>query len=115
MTESDPLIAVRRDWSDYQSAQYPLSKIEQLHWSRYSGGVFRPAPREFVRGYVWCNEATAGAVAHSCQHPRGQSHRIKITIVKKDNKSAFAAILARVEQYAQSTQKIRQAAESAAD
>ena len=57
-----------------------------------SGGVKARARREFIHGYVWCNAALDGSVAHSCRHGEGP-HRIKVCVVKKDNTlSVFARL-----------------------
>lgn len=92
MLQDDPVINVRRHWQSYQSASYRLSSIESLHWSAYSGGVVRRAPREFLHGYVMCDGQIGGEVAHSGIHGPCP-HRIKVCIVKADNRAVFPQLL----------------------
>jgi len=54
------------------------------------------APREFIHGYVFCDDMVAGELAHSCRHGNGP-HRIKVCVVKKDNAAVFDRILAMVD------------------
>ncbi len=66
--------------------------LENLHWGDVSGGVNAKAPRRFPHGYVWCNEMIWGELDHSCRHGPGP-HRIKVCIVKIDNKEVWPQIL----------------------
>jgi hypothetical protein len=50
--QPEPTVLVRRQWNDDRFATYRLSDVEELHWSRVSGGVRAPAPQPFVHGYV---------------------------------------------------------------
>lgn len=76
---------VRRQWNDWREAAYPLSAIEDLHWSDLSGGARSRAPRPFLHGYVWCDGMLEGDLGHSCAHGAGP-HRIKVCITRKSNK-----------------------------
>jgi hypothetical protein len=77
-------VVVRRQWNDWRTAKYRLSDVEDVRWDRFSGGVQAPAPQYFLHGYVRCDEAVEGEVAHSGMHG-DCPHRIKACIVKKDN------------------------------
>jgi hypothetical protein len=85
-------VKVRRQYNDFQIATYRLENLEGLHWSDVSGGVQARANRAYLSGYVWCDGAIDGAVAHSCAHGEGP-HRIKVCVVKKDNPKAIYAIV----------------------
>jgi len=87
MGNEHPEIVVRRQWNDWRTATYRLQDFESPHWDNTSGGVGAPAPRLFIHGYVWCDGAIDGEVAHSCSHGEGP-HRIKVCVVKKDNTRA---------------------------
>lgn len=83
---------VRRQWNDYRKAKYKLSDIEGIHWDWISGGVQVPSPQPFIHGYVSCDGAIEGEVAHSgCHGPC--PHYIKVCITKKDNKNIFPKLL----------------------
>jgi hypothetical protein len=41
----------------------------------------------YLCGYVWCDAAVEGEVAHSCRHGE-DPQRIKVCVVKKDNTNA---------------------------
>ncbi len=84
---NDQTVSVRRQWNDWRDAEYRLSDISGLHWSRISGGVNAPAPQPFIHGYVLCDQMLGGELAHSCRHGSGP-HEIKVCIVKKMNKPA---------------------------
>ena len=79
----EDIVCIRRQWNDWQIASVELSKIENLQWDRFSGGVRVSAPQPFIHGYVWCTDVD-GDIAHSCSHGEGP-HRIKVCILKKDN------------------------------
>lgn len=84
-TEQGDLVVVRRTWNDAgRTATIPLSKIQRLHWNRWSGGIRSFAPQAFIHGYVSCDEL-AGNIAHSGVHGECP-HLIKICITKVDNK-----------------------------
>jgi hypothetical protein len=76
-------VVVRRQWNDWQKGKVLLEKLENLHWSRLSGGTQTRAPQPFIHGYALCTDIE-GEIAHSCLHGEGP-HRIKICIVRKDN------------------------------
>jgi hypothetical protein len=92
ITTLDYLVVIRRTWNDAgRTAKISLSKIEDLHWDRRSGGVRSFAPRAFIHGYVWCDEYE-GTLAHSMVHGKCP-HRIKICITKTDNEpSVFQTV-----------------------
>lgn len=79
-----------QDWMTWLSfdagrtATIPLSKIQGLHWDRWSGGTRTFAPQAFIHGYVYCDELE-GNVAHSAIHGECP-HLIKVCITKIDNK-----------------------------
>jgi hypothetical protein len=85
-------VVVRRRFNDYNAAEYRLEDIGTLQWSNVSGGVQTRANREYLCGYVWCNRAVAGEVSHSGAHG-DCPHRIKVCILKKDNKEVYARVL----------------------
>ena len=89
------IVLVRRQWNDWRDARYRLCDIEGLHWTSVSGGVNAPAPRPFIHGYVWCDTMIDGELAHSCRHGTGP-HRVKVCLIKKNNKSIWPKILALV-------------------
>jgi len=80
----DTLVWVRRQWNDMRGAAYRLADLRNLHWSDTSGGVWARANRPYVHGYVWCDGAVKGEVAHSCRHGTAP-HSIKVCIVAVDN------------------------------
>jgi len=85
---------VRRHPNDWQEATYKLSDVSGLHWDDISGGVGRRTSHITLFGYVSCDGAIDGEVAHSCRHGSGP-HRIKVCLpkgVNKDNWSAIAEI-----------------------
>lgn len=86
ITESDYLVVVRRAWNDAgRTAEILLSKIQNLRWDRWSGGIRSYAPKAFVHGYVMCDEIQ-GNLAHSGIHGK-YPHQIKVCITKTDNDS----------------------------
>ena len=86
------VIMVRRQWNSWRSAAFDLDCIEGLHWDDTSGGVNAKAPRSFLHGCVWCNQKIRGDLDYSCQHGPGP-HRIKVCVVKVDNKDVWPQIL----------------------
>ena len=92
MKETAPMIAsIRRQWNDWRIAEVEFEKLDTLHWTTISGGVHAPAPQPFVHGYAWCDDIQ-GEFAHSCRHGQGP-HRIKVVLVKKDNKAIWPSVL----------------------
>lgn len=81
-------VFVRRHWNQYPNAEYRLRDLQCPHWSCFSGGEVtgfaKRSPRPMVHGYVRCDGALAGEVAHSCMHGP-PPHRIKVVVVAKDN------------------------------
>jgi hypothetical protein len=95
MSEPSPnaVVKVRRQWNDAERiATYPLEALEGVRWDTSSGGVQAPCPQPFLHGYVWCDDALDGELAHSCAHGDGP-HRIKVCIVKKNNDPSIFARL----------------------
>jgi hypothetical protein len=90
--ESEEFAFVRRQWNNWMKGKVRADAITDLHFDRLSGGVRTRAPREFLHGYIWCDEIVEGTVAHSCQHGTAP-HYIKVCIVKKDNSQAIYAKL----------------------
>ncbi len=84
-------VYVRRHPNDWQTATYNLSDISGLHWDYVSGGVGRRTSHETLFGYVMCDGAVDGEVAHSCRHGRGP-HNIKVCLMKGMNKDNWPAI-----------------------
>ena len=74
------LVYVRRQYNDHSIAGYHVEQLSRLHWSDVSGGVRARANRPYLCGYVWCDEAVEGAVAHSCAHGEGP-HHVKVCVV----------------------------------
>src|SRR5262249_46640425 len=92
--QAEPTVEVRRQWNDYRSATYRLSDVEELHWSRVSGGVRATAPQPFVPGYVRGTEMISGELAHSCSHGPAP-HRILVCLTMTGKEEAWPEILKR--------------------
>lgn len=90
--DQDTLISVRRHPSDWQTARFRLRDIRGFRWDGTSGGVGRAASHTALFGYVWCNAARDGEVAHSCSHGPGP-HEIKVCVPKVCNKENWKALL----------------------
>ena len=83
-SESNYWVVIRRAWNDAgRTARIQLSKIQNLHWDRWSGGIRSFAPRSFIHGYVICDEIQ-GNIAHSGAHGKCP-HLIKVCITEIDN------------------------------
>ena len=95
MSQSVRKVWVRRQWNDWQFALYRLDQVEDVHWSRVSGGGRIPAPQPFLHGYVMCNDMLEGELAHSGLHGPCP-HRIKVCVTKKGNDRAVYAQLVEV-------------------
>jgi hypothetical protein len=78
-----------RDW---RRALYRLSEIKNIHWAIVSGGVGARAPDYFLYGYVNCQAALEGEIAHSGTHGPCP-HSIKVVILKKDNEPEVMRLL----------------------
>ena len=85
-------VYVRRHPNDWQTAVYRLADIQELHWDSVSGGVDLRASQKTLFGYVWCDGAVSGEVAHTCRHGEGP-HRIKVCLPKGQNKENWSAIV----------------------
>ena len=86
----DILVKVRRQPNDGNIATYRRSDIFELYWDDVSGGIQQSfMGQHFLYGYVWCNAAVEGAVAHSGPHGiknHGKCpHYIKVCVLKSDN------------------------------
>ena len=96
MTEilsDDATVLVCRQPGDYRYAEYKVSGVDSLHWSKTSGGVRKSLfGQYFLYGYVYCDEAVSGEVAHSCMHGSAP-HCIKVYIPKKGNGSVYEALI----------------------
>lgn len=92
---TDVLVSVRRHPQDWQTATYRLNDVHNLHWDCVSGGVGRVTSHPALFGYVWCNGAVSGGVAHSCRHGP-PPHRIKICLPKVCNKEHWPTIMTQV-------------------
>jgi hypothetical protein len=90
-SEFELKVSVRRHPNDWQTAIYRFSDIGGLHWDRVSGGVGRKTSHDTLFGYVMCDGAMSGEVAHSCRHGPGP-HKIKVCIPKTCNKEDWKAI-----------------------
>ena len=102
MTDTTPValasVIVRRQFNDWRTATYRVDDLSDLHWSDVSGGVRARANREYLCGYVFCDAAIEGELAHSCRHGEGP-HQIKVCVVKGDNtKATYAGLLACMEE-----------------
>jgi hypothetical protein len=92
MTDATQLtVSVRRHPKDWQTAVYRLSDIDGPHRDTVSGGVGRKTSHDAWFGYVMCDGAVSGEVAHTCRHGPAP-HRIKICIPKTCNKEDWKAI-----------------------
>src|ERR1700730_7517179 len=90
-SESDLTVCVRRHPSGGQTAGYRFSDIDGSHRRRVSDGGGRETSPGGLFGYVMCDGAVSGAVAHSCRHGPAP-HRIKVCIPKTCNKEDWKAI-----------------------
>ena len=84
-------IQIRRQWNSYKIATTLLEYLEKFHWDNVSGGVCRQAPQYFLHAQVLCT-AIDGDFDHSCEHGP-PPHKIKVCIVKKDNKESWQELL----------------------
>ena len=92
MSEAAELtVCVRRYPSDWKTAVYRLSDVNGLHRDSISGGVGRKTSHDAWFGYVMCDGAVSGEVAHTCRHGP-PPHRIKICIPKTCNKEDWKEI-----------------------
>jgi len=82
--DPDELVVVRRHPGDHRGASYRLSDIGGARLDILSGGVGKKSHRPMLYGYVLCNAAVVGEVAHSGAHGPCP-HSIKVVIQKSDN------------------------------
>ncbi len=84
MEDNSPAtVLIRRQWNDYRIGEVDFPRLESPHWSTISGGVYARSPQPFIHAYVLCSDVV-GDITHSCLHGEGP-HRIKVTVLKKDN------------------------------
>lgn len=50
LDEDDPIIVVRRQWNDYRTARYRLSKMSGFHMATESSGIRASSPRPVFDG-----------------------------------------------------------------
>jgi len=91
----DPIVYVRRQPADWRIAAYRLSNISGLRWSDTNGGVRARLSGQFLCGFVRCDQAESGEVAHSCLHGRGP-HSIKVCVTRKGNETVLSELLSRI-------------------
>lgn len=89
--EDDPLIYVRRQYNDWRTGGFRLSKLSGFHMDNTSGGVRATANRFYLHAYAMCTDMEEGEIGHSCQHGP-PPHRIKVCITKTDNKDTYKLI-----------------------
>lgn len=94
---SELLITVRREPQDYRNATYRLDDLKEPHWSDHCNnteGRFRGRFNDdYICGYVQCDGALEGGVAHTGNHGPCP-HRIKVCVIKKyTDKAAYKALL----------------------
>ena len=88
----DILVEVRCEWNDDATAMYRLDAISRWHWHCVAPGMNTWGTRDFVHGYVMCNEAISGGVFHSCKHGP-LPHNIKVCILEKGNEAVWDKII----------------------
>jgi hypothetical protein len=92
----DTLVWVRRHWNGTDGAQYRLGDVHRAHWSQTSGGEVdgfaKRSPRPMIHGYVNCDQAVDGELAHSCCHGP-PPHHIKVCVVARDNGGSRSALM----------------------
>ena len=88
----ETIVRVRRHWNCRRIGDVRLGDVDDLHWARTSGGIGHRSPFVMMYGYILCDRLVAGTLAHSCVHGEGP-HRIKIVVVKKDNRKRIVAAL----------------------
>jgi hypothetical protein len=81
-SESDLTVCIRRHPSGGPTAVYRFSDIDGFHRDRVSDGVGRETSHDALFGYVMCDGAVSGEVAHSCRHGPAP-HRIKKSTSRK--------------------------------
>ena len=93
----DVFVIVRRQPGQWQTATYRLSSFCDPHWGMTSGGVQARMNQPYIFGYVSCQDAVEGEVAHSGEYGIENHgpcpHRIKVCALKKDNKDVYKTLL----------------------
>lgn len=87
-------ITVSRHPGDWRYATYRMSDLGGVHWDTLSGGIGLASGRPVLYGYVRCDAALDGQVAHSGTHG-ACPHRIKVFIPMKHNTREAVAYLRR--------------------
>ena len=87
-------VAVRRNPSSRQIAQYRTDDLQTLHWSRPTtvGGT-TPSPPT-LSGYVDCDLMVSGELEHSCESWTPPPHSVKVCVIERDNSASVCAELA---------------------
>jgi hypothetical protein len=93
-TAEGAVVKVRRQPQDWRLADYRLSDVSDLRWSKTSGGTRRKYQLH-VYGYVMCDAMLTGKIAHSCRHGP-PPHMVKVCITKKYNEGIWSLILEKV-------------------
>ena len=83
----DALVTVARHPGDYRTARYRLGAIGGVRWDRLSGGFGKRSGQPLIYGYVDCQSAVDGEVAHSGIHG-SCPHSIKVFIPQGQNSQA---------------------------
>ncbi len=64
----ESVVVIRRQWNSFLCATVRVADLSGLHFSQFSGGVHAPARREFLHGYIWCDQLQEGELAHLWLH-----------------------------------------------
>jgi hypothetical protein len=83
MVRDDALVYVRRQWNDEKTSAVRLDQFHNPYWDDISGQMLQRAPRPFIHGHVWCQDAR-DQIAHLRAHEDGP-HWIKVCVVQRDN------------------------------
>jgi hypothetical protein len=80
-----PVIAIKRQPTDYRTGFVLAGSISGLRWDDMTGGVFQRTG-VYPYGYVSCADIVDGEIGHSCRHGQGP-HSIKVCVIKKSSHS----------------------------
>jgi hypothetical protein len=95
MSDSNPIIIVRRRWDDPQSATVALKHARELAIKDQPGGICGPIPRPFLFARVWCDHFIEGAAIHTCDL-RTAPHELELCVLERDNPDVYATLRARL-------------------
>jgi hypothetical protein len=95
MSDSNPVIIVRRRWDDPQSAGVALQHARDFAIKDQPGGICSPIPRPFLFARVWCDHLIEGAGIHACD-PRTAPHELELCVLERDNADIYATLRARL-------------------